>query len=219
MISLKHIFIALALAAAPCGVAVAAAQQASIAGGEMIDLVGVDRTNALINASRALQAQTQLQGGFLQIGPDGSVTKGKFYLRRPGKIRFEYEAPASLLVVADGAVVAIQDNRLKTFNRAPLRTTPLYFFLKEQINLAKDAKIVRVAQKAGALAISVKDRSGQADGVLTLLFAPESYELRQWIIEDGSGGVTRVALNNLQRPASMDPKLFVLQPKKTAPSR
>jgi outer membrane lipoprotein-sorting protein len=219
MIRLKQIFIAVALIAAPCAGAVATAQTAPLAGGQLVDLVGADRTNALINASRALQAQTQLQGGFLQIGPDGSATKGKFYLKRPGKIRFEYEAPASLLVVANGSVVAIQDNRLKTFNRAPLRTTPLYFFLKDQINLAKDAKIVRVAKQAGTLAISIKDRSGQTDGVLTLLFTSESYELRQWIVEDGSGGVTRVALNNLQRPVSIDPKLFVLEPKKTPANR
>jgi len=209
----RSLFLAIALAAAPAAGSVAIAQTAIIGSGAFTELKGADRTAALSGASKALQSQSRLQGGFVQIGADGSVTKGKFYLSRPGKIRFEYMAPAALLVVADGSTVAIQDNRLKTFNRAPLRSTPMYFFLKPNIDLSKDAKVVRVAKQGGTLAISVKDKTGQTDGVLTLLFDPSSYELRQWLIEDGAGGVTRVALNNVERVASFEPSLFVLQPK------
>lgn len=213
MAKFRSLFLALALAAAPVAGGLAAAQNAVIGAGAFAELKGTDRTQALEKASKALQGQNRLQGGFVQIGPDGSVAKGKFYLSRPGKIRFEYEPPAALLVVADGSTVAIQDNRLKTFNRAPLRSTPMYFFLKPNIDLNKDAKVVRVAKQSGTLAISVKDKAGQTDGVLTLLFDPASYELRQWLIEDGAGGVTRVALNNVERVTRFEPSLFVLQPK------
>lgn len=209
----RSLFLAIALASAPVAASVATAQNAIFGSGAYVELKGADRTSALAGASKALQSQSRLQGGFVQIGPDGSVAKGKFYLSRPGKIRFEYLPPAALLVVADGSTVAIQDNRLKTFNRAPLRSTPMYFFLKPNIDLAKDSKVVRVAKQSGTLAIAVKDKSGQSDGVLTLLFDPSSYELRQWLIEDGAGGVTRVALNNVERVAKFEPSLFVLQPK------
>lgn len=209
----RSLLLAIALVSAPVAGGVAIAQNALVGSGAFTDLKGPDRTNALNAASKALQNQSRLQGGFVQIGPDGSVAKGKFYLSRPGKIRFEYSPPAALLVVADGSTVAIQDNRLKTFNRAPLRSTPMYFFLKPNIDLSKDAKVVRVAKQAGTLAIAVKDKSGQSDGVLTLLFDPASYELRQWTIDDGAGGTTRVALNNVERVAKFEPSLFVLQPK------
>ncbi|MET0547583.1 MAG: outer membrane lipoprotein carrier protein LolA [Caulobacterales bacterium] len=214
MTGLKKILLAAALALAPCSAVVAAAQTVKIAGGEMTELTGAQRTAALAAASKALQEQKRLQGGFMQIGPDGSVAKGRFFLSRPGKIRFEYDLPTSMLVVADGSTVAVQDNRLKTFNRAPLRSTPMYFFLKENIDLAKDAKVIRVAKQSDTVAISMKDKTGQTDGVLTLLFVSSSYQLRQWLIEDGAGGVTRVALQDLRRPETLDPKLFVLQPKK-----
>lgn len=213
MIGLKKILLAAALAVAPCMTAVAIAQTAPIAGGEIKELTGEARTKALASASAALQNQKRLQGGFMQIGPDGSVAKGRFFLSRPGKIRFQYDIPDTMLVVADGSTVTIQDKRLKTFNRAPLRSTPMYFFLKDNIDLAKDAKVTRVAKQADTILISIKDRSGQTDGVLTLLFISSNYELRQWLIEDGAGGVTRVALQDLRRPESLDPKLFVLQPK------
>jgi outer membrane lipoprotein-sorting protein len=214
MAVLRSFFLAIAIFSAPAAVSVATAQTALFGSGALIDLKGSDKASALDGASKALQSQTRVKGGFVQIGPDGSVAKGKFYLSRPGKIRFEYSPPTALLVVADGSTVAIQDNRLKTFNRAPLRSTPMYFFLKPNIDLGKDAKVVRVAKQSGTLAIAVKDKSGQSDGVLTLLFDPVSYELRQWLIEDGAGGVTRVALNNVERVAQFEPSLFVLQPKK-----
>ena len=210
----RSFLLAIALTAAPVAASVATAQGESFsATGAFVELKGADRAKALGDASKALQSQSRLQGGFVQIGADGSVAKGKFYLSRPGKIRFEYSPPAALLVVADGSTVAIQDNRLKTFNRAPLRSTPMYFFLKPNIDLTKDAKVVRVAKQPGTLAIAVKDKSGQSDGVLTLLFDPTSFELRQWLIEDGAGGITRVALNNVERVTQFEPSLFVLQPK------
>jgi outer membrane lipoprotein-sorting protein len=213
MTRLRPLILAAFCVAAPFAPAAVSAQPAQLAAVRPVELTGAARTDVLNKASAALQNLKQIQGAFVQINPNGGVSKGKFYLRRPGKIRFEYDKPDALLVVADGSVVAIQDDRLKTFNRAPLRSTPLYFFLKDKIDLAKDAVVTKVERQNGMLAISLKDRSGQSDGVLTLFLEEGSYSLQQWVVADGAGGITRVALNGVQRVSELDPKLFVLQPK------
>src|SRR5262249_27650373 len=87
-------------------------------------LDGAARDAALAQANGVLNAVTRLQGRFVQNSPDGSVAAGAFYLQRPGKLRFEYDPPARMLIVSDGTVVALRDTALRTTDRTPLRSTP-----------------------------------------------------------------------------------------------
>jgi outer membrane lipoprotein-sorting protein len=176
------------------------AQQAS--------LDGAERSQVLAAASAALNAQRSLQGRFSQVAPDGQTTTGRFYLQRPGRVRFEYDPPAQFLIVADGSIVAIQDGALRTTNRAPLRSTPLFFVLKDGVNLERDARITRVVRDGDALLVSARDRSGQADGELTLRLEGPNYTLRSWDVVDATGGRTRVSLSGVQTAAALDPRLF-----------
>jgi outer membrane lipoprotein-sorting protein len=174
-------------------------------------LSGADRTAALTQANTTLNGVTRLQGRFLQQSPDGSRSTGMFYLQRPGKLRFQYDPPATLLIVSDGSVVSMRDRALRTTDRTPLRATPLNLILRSQVNLERDARITRVARQGQWLQITARDRSGQTDGQITLYFVGPGAQLASWDVIDATGARTRITLSGLTQPASLDGALFRLE--------
>ncbi|HEV1998937.1 MAG TPA: outer-membrane lipoprotein carrier protein LolA, partial [Xanthobacteraceae bacterium] len=106
------------------GNAFSAAQRASL-----------DRINGYFNSV------TNLVGNFVQVGPDGSRTEGKLYILKPGKVRFEYDPPSPIELIADGSSVAVRDRKLATQDIYPLSQTPLRFLLADKINLLRDANV------------------------------------------------------------------------------
>jgi outer membrane lipoprotein-sorting protein len=174
-------------------------------------LEGAERTAALAVANRTLNAVQRLQGRFVQTSPDGSRAGGAFYLQRPGKLRFQYDPPATLLIVSDGRVVAMRDTELRTTERTPLTSTPLNLILGAQIDLARDARIIRVSRSGQWLMVTARDRSGQTDGAITLQFFGDNAELRSWDVVDATGARTRISLSDLTQPANLDRRLFRLE--------
>lgn len=174
-------------------------------------LAGADRIAALSRANVALNSMQRVEGRFLQIAPDGKISQGTFYLSRPGKVRFAYDAPTPLVIVSDGVTVAIEDRNLKSVDRTPLRATPLYFVLKQNIDLEADARVTKVERDGDQLLITLRDRKGQADGSITLAFAGASEpELREWRVSDASGQTTLLSLRGVRPSQKLDPRLFVL---------
>ncbi len=177
------------------------------------------RAQALAQANRTLNAVTRLQGRFVQNSPDGSRATGAFYLERPGKLRFEYNPPATLLIVSDGATVATHDSALRTTDRTPLRNTALNLVLRAHVDLERDANVTRVARQGDWMFVKVRDRNGLADGELTLWFFGANADLRAWDVVDATGARTRITLNGLSTPASFDPSLFRSDTLQGGPSR
>ncbi|MBA4211039.1 MAG: hypothetical protein C0454_16060 [Parvibaculum sp.] len=165
---------------------------------------------ALAEASAYLNALDSMQGDFLQMGPDGSVAEGKFYLRRPGRLRFEYNPPERLLVVADGTWVAVKDSAAAA-QRYPIASTPLSLILGRNVNLTESARVLNVETQPGALLITVADRKGEAPGHITLIFDQPRMQLRQWVVTDAQGLQTTVALRNVETGIRADNALFVLR--------
>jgi outer membrane lipoprotein-sorting protein len=174
-------------------------------------LEGAARTAGIAQANQALNAVQRLQGRFVQTSPGGGRASGMFYLERPGKLRFEYDPPAALLIVADGSVVAMRDRELRTTERTPLRSTPLNIILGRTINLERDARVLRVSRAGPWLLITARDRGGQTDGQITLQFYGPQLELRSWDVIDATGARTRITLSDITRPASLDRSLFRLE--------
>jgi outer membrane lipoprotein-sorting protein len=208
---MKKIALALAAAALLSGPPLAALAQtrapttrAALPG----ELTGAQRVAALAEASAALNRINTLQGRFAQAAPDGSLSVGRIYMQRPGKLRFEYDAPSPLTIVADGSVVAVEDRSMRDVQRVPLRSTPLYYVLKRDVNLDRDARVTRVVQQGPELLVSARDRTGEADGEITMTFAGPTRELRQWTITDGQRQTTRISLSQIQAAGRLDPKLF-----------
>ena len=172
-------------------------------------LTAGDRAD-LERVSAYLDGLTDMQGNFLQVGPDGSLAEGKFYLRRPGRLRFEYTPPTKMLVVADGTWVAVKDSA-SAAQRYPIGSTPLGILLSRHVNLADETKVLSVERQPGVLRVKLQDRSGNAPGDLTLVFDEPNLQLRQWVVTDAQGLQTTVALRSVQSGIRADNALFVLK--------
>jgi outer membrane lipoprotein-sorting protein len=148
-----------------------------------------------------------MSGEFVQFGPRGEQTGGKFYLERPGKIRFNYETPSPMRVISDGRSVVIGNLKLKTWDIYPLSKTPLALLLSDKIDLG--GKMVRdVKEEPDLITIKLGDKSVFADSTITMMFDPKSYDLRQWTITDNQGKDTSVMIFNVQTGQKFDEKVF-----------
>lgn len=194
-------------------IALAALAFAPNASAQVVPVVlqGTERAQGLDQANRALNGVQRLQGRFVQQSPGGARAAGMFYMQRPGKLRFQYDPPATMLIVSDGSVVAMRDTQLRTTERTPLRSTPLNLILGRTINLERDARILRVSRAGPWLMVTARDRSGQTDGQITLQFFGDQTELRSWDVIDATGARTRVTLSDISQPAAFDQRLFRLE--------
>ncbi|MDX3927500.1 MAG: outer membrane lipoprotein carrier protein LolA [Shinella sp.] len=148
-----------------------------------------------------------MMGEFVQFGPRGEQTGGKFFIDRPGKIRFNYEEPSPMRVISDGRSVVIGNRKLKTWDIYPLSKTPLNLLLSEKIDLS--ARMVRdVKEEADLTTIVLGDRSIFGDSTITMMFDPKTYDLRQWTITDAQGKDTSVMIFNVKTGVQLDAQIF-----------
>lgn len=163
------------------------------------------------SAATYLETLVEAKARFVQTDPRGARSQGTLWLKRPGKARFEYDAPTGLLVVSDGGNVSIQNTRLKTFDRYPLMATPLSLFLARQIRLDRGVAVTRVARYADGFAITARDGGRKAEGQIVLTFASTPLRLTGWTVSDAQGQATRVELSGLERVSGLPKSLFVLE--------
>ena len=163
----------------------------------------VERVNSYLTSVHTLI------GDFVQIGPDGRRTEGKFYLQKPGRMRFEYNDPNPLELISDGRSVAIRDRRLATQDLLLLSQTPLRFLLADRIDLLREGNLVNVYQDDVFITI-VMDEKQAIGGThrLMLMFSTKDLQLKQWTVTDPQGYDTTVALYNLDASRRPDPGLF-----------
>ncbi|MBA3039854.1 MAG: hypothetical protein CTR54_19230 [Rhizobium sp.] len=148
-----------------------------------------------------------MMGEFVQFGPRGEQTGGKFFIQRPGKLRFNYDKPSPMRVIADGKNVVIGNVKLKTWDLYPLSKTPLSLLLSEKIDLGN--KLVRdVKQEADLTTIVLGDKTIFGDSTITLMFDPKTFDLRQWTITDVQAKDTSVMIFNVQNGVQLDPSVF-----------
>lgn len=177
-------------------------------------LSGEALQGAVRRASAAINALGRIEGGFIQTNPNQTSNSGKFWLSRPGKMRFEYDAPSPLLLVCDGSDVIIVDKRLRTTERYPLRSTPLYFLLKPNVNLSTEVSVTSAQTLNGKLILTVRDRRREADGELRLIFS-RNMQLEEWAIKDRQNRTTTVRLANILQSNSSPPSRFSVPLPKT----
>lgn len=165
--------------------------------------VAIDRANAYLNSAANLVAD------FVQIGADGRRSEGRLYVRRPGRMRFEYAQPATLEIVADGTSVAIRDRKLATQDMYFISQTPLKFLLKEKIDLRRDVKILGVAENKSGVVISIEDKATfGGTSLIKLIFDPKTFALKQWQVTDPQGYETLVSLFNIDLAQTPESSLF-----------
>ncbi|KAB0681454.1 outer-membrane lipoprotein carrier protein LolA [Aureimonas leprariae] len=147
-----------------------------------------------------------MSGDFVQFDDKGRQTEGKFFIERPGKIRFDY-AGTPVRVIADGANVAVNNRKLNTWDLYPLSKTPMKLLLDNRIDLSS-ANIQDVKQEADLTTIVMGDKSIFGSSRITMMFDPKTYDLRQWTIRDGQGRDTTVMIANVKTGASAQDSMF-----------
>ncbi|KXG85768.1 hypothetical protein ATO67_06725 [Agrobacterium bohemicum] len=150
-----------------------------------------------------------MMGEFVQFGPRGEQTGGKFYIARPGKLRFNYEDPSPMRVISDGKNVVIGNNKLKTWDLYPLSKTPLSLLLSDKIDLGNQ-KVRDVKQESDLTTIVLGDKSVFGDSTITLMFDPKTFDLRQWTTTDAQNKDTTVMIFNVQTGMALDDKVFAI---------
>jgi outer membrane lipoprotein-sorting protein len=175
-----------------------------------------DAQKALIAKVDAyFNALIDLRGTFQQTDVEQKQDRGKFYISRPGKIRFEFGAPTQMVIMSDGYLLSFEDNALGKADRYPLESTPFRILLAEKVDVLRDAQLADLYEDQDLVAVTLLDKSpdNQGNGQIKLFFtkAGESMELKEWVIT-GQDGDTRVEIANLVRDEKPDPKLFVNTP-------
>ena len=171
---------------------------------------------ALERVNVYLNSVSFLVGDFVQVGPDGSRTNGNFYLQKPGKIRFEYNPPSPVELIANGSAVAVRDRKLATQDIYPLSQTPLRFLLAEKMDLLRDANVVGVSQDELFISVVIEEKTAIAGTHrLMIMFGVQDNQLKQWTITDPQGYDTTIAIYNLDASRRPDPRLFVINFERT----
>ena len=165
----------------------------------------------LARISNYLNGVKTLEGNFIQVGHDGELSEGLFYLSRPGRIRFEYKPPNPAMVIADGFWVGVYDTRLNTLDRIPLKSTPLNILLQKRVDLNKDNAIRSIERAPGLMRVTAINPKDPEQGSITMVFAENPLELRQWIVIDPQGLTTTVALSETRANVKLDPNLFFIE--------
>jgi outer membrane lipoprotein-sorting protein len=150
-----------------------------------------------------------MTGEFVQFGPKGEQTGGKFFLERPGKIRFNYEGPSNFQVISDGTSVVILNKKLRTSDLYPLSKTPLKLLLDDRIDLSGN-RVQSVQQEDDLTTIQLADKSVFGNSRITMMFDPKTYELRQWTITDAQGKDTTVMIFNVKQGVNFAANTFTI---------
>lgn len=174
--------------------------------GEQLDkkqLELVQRVNGYFNQ------MGDMKGLFVQTNADSKRSRGKFYVKRPGRFRFDYGAPSKLVIISDGQYLAIQDLDLKTDDRVALDNTPFRVLMRKDVDLLRDARILQVQDIDDVIVLALEDRNTDNPGRIKLFLAKKpTLELKEWITTDPQGLDTRVELHEMSKVDDLDPNLF-----------
>ncbi|PZO01749.1 MAG: outer membrane lipoprotein carrier protein LolA [Alphaproteobacteria bacterium] len=181
--------------------------------------LSADDRAVLARAQATLQNLASAQGSFIETS-GAQRREGRFWLQRPGKMRFEYTNPAGLLVVSDGSNVKRYDPRLNVFRQVPLSQTPLSTFLARTVRLDQGVRIDRVVRmQDGGYSITALDARRPNDGAVVLMFGGSPERLLEWTIRDAQGTMTRTQLTSVAAAPNLAASLFQLRDPTQRPSR
>jgi outer membrane lipoprotein-sorting protein len=172
-----------------------------------------DEQKALVNkVSNYFKALDTLKGRFVQTGSDNKRMRGKFYVQRPGRFRFDYARPSRQVVISDGRYLAVQDLDLNNEDRVALNQTPFRLLLRTDVNLIRDAKIMEVQESDDMITLGLEDKDPDSPGQIRLFLSTKpELELKKWVTRDAQGLTTRVEVSDLSKSVELDANLFKIK--------
>lgn len=165
-------------------------------------------TETLARLEAYLNQVTTLHARFVQVSSNGAFAEGDLYLDRPGRLRFEYDPPHPALLIANGVTLLYYDRDLEQATFLPLWETPLWFLIRERVDLTDGLEVVDITQGAATIKVTLRSTDDGGEGEVTLVFADRPISLHSWEIHDAQGIVTQVALVNPEFGVSIDRDLF-----------
>lgn len=170
--------------------------------------VSSKRSQTLLeSAARGLESISSMEAAFTQYAPSGQISKGRFYLSRPGRLRFEFDPPNPMLIVATGGMVYIHDSELETTETYPVNSTPLRFLLTKELDLTA-AQVLSVREDQHGIKIELAAKDEELQGRLALLFESDAMTLAGWSFIDPNGSITAVNLENVEEKRRLPGSLF-----------
>jgi outer membrane lipoprotein-sorting protein len=193
------------LLAAFAGLAIAPTQAATAPRAAALspqDRADAQRVEQYLNGIHSLAAR------FQQFAADGGMAGGQLVVARPGHMRFEYDKPSPILLLADGTFVVYIDNQLKQVSYLPIGSTPAWFLLRDTISLTDGVTITKFERGPGVIRVTLVENKSPENGTLTLTFSDKPLELKQWTIVDQQGKSTTVVLSDAHYGVPVDSKAF-----------
>ena len=166
------------------------------------DKADIARVEAYLNSIRTLRA------GFIQTASSGGVAEGRFYLRRPGRLRFDYSPAGTLQMFADGFWLIYVDHELEQITRVPLSATPAGVLIDDDVKLSGKLRVTRIERGPAILRVHLVRREEVDAGTLVLTLSDRPLALRQWTVIDAKGIATRVTLVNPEFNIAIDDSVF-----------
>lgn len=164
---------------------------------------------SLNEISTYLNGLTSAEGAFTQINDDGTISTGKLYILRPGRMRFEYDPPEQALVIAAASAVVIIDKKSNQPPETyPLNRTPLSLILGRNINLGAARMVTDHGFDGTATVVTAQDPKKPEYGTIQMSFTDNPVQLRQWIVNDANGGQTTVILGAFETGMNLPGSLF-----------
>jgi outer membrane lipoprotein-sorting protein len=163
---------------------------------------GVPEIERYFNSMRTLQAR------FAQTNPNGSTVTGTLYVRRPGRMRFEYDPPSQLKIVADGTQVTLWDPATRDFGQWPIGWTAVSFLVKDPLKLSGDLTVQSQARNGGMLELTIVQTRKPQEGKVIVRMSENPLEWRGWTIIDGRGNRVNVTLTELRTGIQLADSLF-----------
>jgi outer membrane lipoprotein-sorting protein len=161
--------------------------------------------------SNYLNGMKTASGEFTQINDDGTISTGQIYIKRPGRVRFEYNPPEKTLVIADGSTVGVIDGVSAADSQGyPLNRTPLKIILARKVDLGRERMVIGHTSDGTSTTVRAQDPDHPEYGNIELVFTGNPVELRQWVINDDAGSQTTVILGALSKGGRINDSKFVL---------
>lgn len=151
---------------------------------------------------------TSMRSTFLQASSTGLVAKGRVWLRRPGRMRFEYDPPSPILITSDGILVTFQDLELKQTNQVPLFASPLSVLVDDHVKFGDKMVVEQVSRESNVLRVTIRQRDEPDQGHVTLVFQDKPLSLKQWTIVDAQQVSVKVALLDPEFDVTIANELF-----------
>jgi outer membrane lipoprotein-sorting protein len=167
------------------------------------DNADLQRIAAYLNSIRTMYAK------FRQVASGGGIATGQLWMARPGRMRFEYDPPSPILLLADMFYVYYIDKELIQMSKVGLKSTPAWLLLRDPITFG-DLIVTLFERGANTIRLTVVEKAEPDNGSLTMVFS-DPLALQQWSIVDQQRKTTTVALYDERFGVALDPKLFVYQ--------